>query len=97
MCEKWKEVRLNLTMNGVYNPDAPALGSTEGRPHGNKKTKVARNAAPAAGKLHSSMERCLADAKSHDVLREDKSAERWNMLLQKHDVKLDLLDRKSVV
>ncbi|KAE8783911.1 putative methionyl-tRNA synthetase [Hordeum vulgare] len=37
-CKKWAEVRLALAKakDGVYNPDAPVLGTVDGRPDDKK-------------------------------------------------------------
>jgi hypothetical protein len=72
-CEKWAEVRHQLAnKDGSLSPDAPVPGAAEGRPDGNKKTKKARNDAPAAERLQASIEQCIADAKTHSALREEK-------------------------
>src|SRR5664279_4021329 len=34
---------------------------------------------------------CIADAKSHTAMREEKSEARWSALMKKQDAKLDLL------
>ena len=78
-CEKWREVLLNLGK------------AADGRPDGNKKAKAVKASAPATERLHSSIERCIADAKTHAVQREEKCEARWSQLLQKHDVKIELL------
>ncbi|KAE8798114.1 methionyl-trna synthetase [Hordeum vulgare] len=38
-----------------------------------------------------SIEQCIADAKSHSAMREEKSGARWSALMTKQDAKLDLL------
>ena len=63
MCNKWSEWRVKLakTKNGVYDPDAPAPAVSEGRPaEGNKKAKASKAAAPAAERLQSAIEKCIA-------------------------------------
>ncbi|CAM0870831.1 unnamed protein product [Alopecurus aequalis] len=92
-CEKWIECRQALAKNkeAVYNPDAPVAGAAEGRPIGNKKAKAARDMAPAAERLQSSIDQCIADTKSHAVVREEKSEARWSALMKKKDDKLPLL------
>jgi hypothetical protein len=91
-CEKWREVRLTLAKaKETYKPDAPAPGVADGRPDGNKRAKAARDAAPAAERLQSSIEQCIADAKNSAAKREEKSDARWSALMTKQDVKLDLL------
>ncbi|CAM0879536.1 unnamed protein product [Alopecurus aequalis] len=75
----------------VYNPDAPVTGVAEGRPIGNKKAKAAGNMAPAADRLQASIDQCIADAKSHAVVMEEKSEARWSALMKKQDDKLTLL------
>ncbi|CAM0871607.1 unnamed protein product [Alopecurus aequalis] len=98
LCEKWIECRQALAKNkeAVYNPDAPVAGAAEGRPIGNKKAKAARDMAPAAERLQTSIDQCIADAKSHAIVREEKSEARWTTLMKKQDAKLDLL-RTNVV
>ncbi|KAE8788244.1 putative methionyl-tRNA synthetase [Hordeum vulgare] len=56
--EKWTECRFTLAedKDGVYNSDAPALAAEEGCPNGNKRAKTARDAAPSAKRLESSIE-----------------------------------------
>ena len=92
-CEKWTECRLALTKtkDDVYNPDAPVSAAAEGRPDGNKKAQAARDSAPAAERLQSAIEMCIADAKSHAAMREEQSEARWSALMKKQDAKLDLL------
>jgi hypothetical protein len=93
-CDKWAECRTMLakTKNGVYDPDAPAPAASEGRPaEGNKKAKAAKAAAPAAERLQSAIEKCIADAASNAAIREETSRARWAELLGKQDAKLDLL------
>ena len=90
-CEKWTEVRLNLGKKDTYNPDEPATAAADGCPDGNKKAKAARAGAPAAERLQSSIERCLVDAKTHAIQRKEKCDARWSMLLEKQDIKIDLL------
>ncbi|CAM0885606.1 unnamed protein product [Alopecurus aequalis] len=92
-CEKWIECRQALTKNkeAVYNPHAPVAGAVEGRSIGNKKAKAARDMAPMAEHLQSSIDQCIADAKSHAIVREEKSEARWSALMKKQDDKLDLL------
>ena len=57
-CEKWTECRLALAKakEGIYNPNAPASATAKGRPDGNKRAKAARDSAPAAERLQSSIE-----------------------------------------
>ncbi|CAM0881406.1 unnamed protein product [Alopecurus aequalis] len=92
-CEKWIECRIALAKNkeAVYNLDAPVAGADEGWPIGNKKAKAVRDMAAAAERLQSSINQCIADAKSHTVVRGEKSEARWTALMKKHDAKLDLL------
>src|SRR3954471_7751950 len=93
-CDKWAKCRTMLakTENGVYDPDVPAPAASEGRPaEGNKKAKAAKVAAPAAERLQSAIEKCIADAASNVAIREETSRARWAELLGKQDAKLDLL------
>src|SRR4051812_5515154 len=94
VCEKWKEfhVQLAKSKNGVYNPDEPAPAVSEGRPaEGNKKAKAAKAAPPAAERLQSAIEKCIANAASNAAIREEKAQARWSELLTMQDAKLDLL------
>ena len=62
-CEKWTKVRLALAKaKDAYNPDALAPAATEGCFDGNKRAKAATDVAPAAKRLQSSIEQCIADA-----------------------------------
>ena len=91
-CEKWREVHVNLGKGKEpYNPDAPGMAATNGRPDGNKKAKLVKTNAPATEWLHSSIDHCIADAKTHAVQREEKCDARWSQLLEKQDFKIDLL------
>ena len=73
-CE-WAETRRSLAKGGKdYVPDAPAAGASDGRPPmGNKKAKAARESAPAAAKLHASIETYIPDAQSHVAKRDETS------------------------
>ncbi|KAI5021797.1 hypothetical protein ZWY2020_058527 [Hordeum vulgare] len=96
-CEKWRDVRLALTKaKEIYNPDMPAPAAAEGSLDGNKRAKTARDATPAAERLQSSIEQCIADGKNNIAKREEKSNAWWSALMTKQDVKLDLL-RTNVV
>ena len=67
-CEKWMEVRVNLRKGKEpYNPDAPGAAAADGRPDGHKKAKSAKANATTTKRLHSSIERCIVDAKMHAV------------------------------
>ena len=94
-CEKWAEVRVNLGKGKEpFNPDAPGSAASDGRPEGNKKAKAARASAPATERLHTSNEKCIADAKTHAVKREEKCEARWLQMMEKQDVKIELLKTK---
>nr|XP_020163063.2 uncharacterized protein LOC109748447 [Aegilops tauschii subsp. strangulata] len=96
-CEKWADVRRTLAKaKETYKPDAPTPGAADGRPDGNKRAKMAKDAAPATERLHASIEQCIADAKNHVAQREEKSEARWSVLMTNNAVKLDLL-RTNVV
>ncbi|KAE8778065.1 putative methionyl-tRNA synthetase [Hordeum vulgare] len=98
-CEKWTDCRLALAKakDDIYNLAAPASATPEGRPDGTKRAKTARDAAPATERLQSSIEQCIADAKSNAAKREEKSEARWSALMTKQDAKLDLLRTNVVV
>ena len=88
-CEKWTDVRLTLGKGkDAYSPDSPGTAAANARPDGNKKAKAG---APVAERLHSLIERCLAEAKNHAIQREEKCGARRSQLLEKQDVKIDLL------
>ncbi|KAE8803701.1 putative methionyl-tRNA synthetase [Hordeum vulgare] len=84
-CKKWVEVQIALAKakDGMYNPDTSVLGAAEGRHDGNKKAKKARDSAPASEQLQASIEQCIADAKSHSAMREDKYEARFSALMTK--------------
>ena len=92
-CEKWAETRRSLAKGGKeYVPDAPVAGASDGRPPiGNKKARAARNAAPAAAKLHASIESYITDAQAHAAKRDETSKQRWGAVMDNSKVKLDLL------
>ncbi|KAE8788714.1 methionyl-trna synthetase [Hordeum vulgare] len=77
--------------NGVYNLDVPASAAAKGRLGGTKRVRTARDATPAVEWLQSSIEHCIADAKSNAAKREEKSEARSSALMIKQDVKLNLL------
>ncbi|KAE8788125.1 putative methionyl-tRNA synthetase [Hordeum vulgare] len=96
-CEKWRKVWLALDKaKETYNPYAPASRATEGRPDGTKKARAARDSAPAAEWLQSSIEQCIADVKNIAAKREETSDARWSALMANQHVKLDLLRTNDV-
>ncbi|KAE8800523.1 putative methionyl-tRNA synthetase [Hordeum vulgare] len=92
-CKKWTEVRLALakTNDNVYNPDVSVSGAAKEHHDDNKRAKAARDPTPTSERLQSSIEHCIADARSQYTKREEKSKVRWSALMTKHDVKLGLL------
>ena len=56
-----------------------------------KKAKAAKVSAPATERLHTSIEKCIADAKTHAVHREENCEARWTQMMEKQDVKIELL------
>ncbi|KAE8782820.1 putative methionyl-tRNA synthetase [Hordeum vulgare] len=81
-CEKWREVRLAVDKaKETYNPDTLAPAAAEGRPHGTKKARAARDATPTAERLQASIEQCITDVKSSAARREEKSDARWSVLM----------------
>ena len=59
---------------------------------GHKKAKAARDGALAAAKLQASIKTCITDAQTHAAVREEKAVMRWKALMDKAEVKLDLLN-----
>ncbi|KAE8803244.1 putative methionyl-tRNA synthetase [Hordeum vulgare] len=90
-CQRECRLALAKAKDDVYNPDAPALVAAEGHPYVNKRAKAARGTIPAVERLQSSIELCIADAKSNAAKREEKSKARWLVLMNKKGAKLDLL------
>lgn len=93
-CEKWKEVRRTLgkSKDEPYNPDAPGKAATEGRPElGQKKAKEMKRMGPPGERLQASLEKCMADAKAHALLRDEKYDVRWKELLANQGVRIALL------
>ena len=72
----------------TLHPDVPGTTAADGRPDGNKKAKAS---APTTERLHSSIERCIADAKTHAIQREEKCEARWSQMMEKQNVKIELL------
>jgi hypothetical protein len=83
-CEKWAEVRRNLSKNKdeEYNLDAPAVAASTGRPElGQKKLKELKKAGHPADRLQVSFDKCWADAKAHAAGRDTKYDVRWKEML----------------
>ncbi|CAM0944959.1 unnamed protein product [Alopecurus aequalis] len=72
-------------------PSTTQTRLSSGRPIGNKKAKAARDMAPVAERLQSSIDQCIAHARSHAVVREEKFEARWTAMMKNQDAKLDLL------
>ncbi|CAM0874586.1 unnamed protein product [Alopecurus aequalis] len=103
-CNKWHDIQEEVAARpvsganierrlspGTRRPSTTRTCLSSGRPIGNKKAKAARDMAPAAERLPSSIDQYIADAKSDTVVREEKSEARWTALMKKQDAKLDLL------
>ena len=58
---------------------------------GQQEANASKAAAPAAERLQSAIEKCIADAASNAVIRQETSRARWAELLGKQDAKPDLL------
>jgi hypothetical protein len=74
-CEKWADVRRNLSKNKdePYNPDAPAPAVSAGRPElGQKKLKELKKAGHPAERLQPSFDKYWADARAHAAGRDTK-------------------------
>ncbi|KAK1561667.1 hypothetical protein QYE76_017255 [Lolium multiflorum] len=93
-CEKWREVRTTLSKSKTeqYNPDAPAACASEGRPElGQKKLKELKRTDSPADKMQASIDKCLADLRSHADGRHDKFDGRWREMLANQGVRIALL------
>ena len=55
-------MRTDLVKNGTYDPKAPLPAASEGRPIGNKKAKAERAKEPMMERMHTAVEKCIADA-----------------------------------
>ena len=93
-CEKWRQTRRTLGNDGEYDPQAAAPAAGDGRPIGNNAAKTARNAAPAAEKMHTMLEKCLTDAATLSATRDAQFADRWSAVMAKQDVKIGLVKTK---
>ena len=97
-CPKWAWTLEQITKGKVYQPDMSDAPAPMERPEvGNKKTKNAKAMGASAERLQSSIETCIADAKTHAVQREEKSAERWKEHFKKEDVMIELLKSTAAV
>ena len=85
-CEKWAACGQCIRKAKEYVPDVVVAGASEGRPHGHKKAKAARDAAPAAAKLTASIETCIADVATHATKRAQKTDARWAELMANQGV-----------
>jgi hypothetical protein len=93
-CEKWVEVRQNLSKNKdeEYNPDAPAPAASTGRPElGQKKLKELKKACHPADRLQASFDKCRADARAHTAGRDA----RWKEMLANQGARIALLKTTS--
>ena len=90
-CEKWASYRRDIRRAKEYVPDAVVAGASEGRPDGHKKSKAARDGAPAAAKLAAAIESCIADVATNAAQRGKQTDARWAELMANQGVKLDLL------
>ncbi|KAE8784852.1 putative methionyl-tRNA synthetase [Hordeum vulgare] len=73
-CEKWTECRLALARPRTVSTTRMRLPRQrqKGRLDGTKRAKTMRDATPGAEWLQSSIEQCIADAKSNATKREEK-------------------------
>jgi hypothetical protein len=93
-CEKWAEVRCNLSKNKdeQYNPDAPAAAASTGRPElGQKKLKELKKAGHPADRLQESFDKCWADVKAQAAGRDTKYDVRWKEMLANQGAQIALL------
>jgi hypothetical protein len=99
-CEKWVEVRRNLSKNKdeEYNPDAPAAATSTGRPElGQKKLKELKKTGHPADRLQASFDKCWADARAHTAGRDTKYDARWKEMLANQGAWITLLKTTSAV
>jgi hypothetical protein len=97
-CEKWAEVRQNLSKNKdeQYNPDAPAAAASTGRPElGRKKLKELKKSGHPADRLQSSFNKCWADARAHNAGRDTKYDAHWKEMLANQGARITLLKTTS--
>jgi hypothetical protein len=99
-CEKGTGTRVALTKakEGVLYPIAVAPMASEGLPIGNKTTKLARDRALATKRLQSFIVKCNTDAAVREEMkaniaaaRKETAGRRWSAMLEKQEVKIDLL------
>jgi hypothetical protein len=99
-CDKWAEVRQNLSKNKdeQYNPDAPATAASTGRPElGPKKLKELKKLGDPADRLQASFDKCWADARVHNAGRDTKYDARWMGMLANQGAQIALLKTTSTV
>jgi hypothetical protein len=97
-CEKWAEVRQNLSKNKdeQYNPDAPAAAASTGRPKlGQKKLKELKKSGHPADRLQASFDKCWADARAHAAGRDTKYDARWKEMVVNQGARIALLKTTS--
>jgi hypothetical protein len=97
-CEKWADVRQNLTKNKdeQYNPDAPAPAASAGRPElGQKKLKELKKAVHPAERLEASFDKCWAEVRARAAGRENKYDAQWKEMLANQCVRITLLKATS--
>jgi hypothetical protein len=97
-CEKWAEVRRNLSKNKdeQYNPNAPAAAASTGRPElGQKKLKELEKSGHPADRLQTSFDKCWADARAHNVGRDTKYDARWKEMLANQGARIALFKTTS--
>ena len=99
-CEKWTETRTSLSKSKTeqYNPDAPAPGSSNGRPElGQKKLKDLKKMGHPAERMQASFNKCWADARTHAAGRDDKFDGRWREMLANQGARVALLKTTAAV
>ena len=85
-CEKWRMHRKTLATAG--RTDVDDVSNSEGRPIGMKKAKAA---------VAASIDKVFADVTAKSSMRHAQMDKRWDALLQKTDIKLDLVKSKVAV
>jgi hypothetical protein len=97
-CEKWADVRWNLSKNKdeQYNPDAPAPAASAGCPElSQKKPKELKKVGHPADRLQASFDKCWADTRAHAAGRDTKYDAWWKEMLANQGARIALLKTTS--
>jgi hypothetical protein len=93
-CQKWGAIRHTLNKEGVEEdgPVDPA-GASNGRPIGNKKAKIERNAAPTLAAMDASLEKMISSFSTENKEAADRADEGRES--EKQDMEIEL-EREKV-